>query len=213
MDAMGGLAFLAAGFLVMQAAGQAQEGNEETPRIQKLRGILQENIARLPLVTPDTDVGKMAFQTLDLSAATVTVDDGIYCAFRFKTPDYATQLAWGFRRFRGLREWYIVPAQGRMFGFASFMDKELPEDVEGLAPKGTRFILQRLDAKNLRPGAEYIMWFRIDQGVVPTITYFLDLVASKRVSYRNAFPLFYTTPPPNPLPSDIEATPAPEPPR
>jgi len=118
--------------------------------------IIQSVAPRFPLVTVGTEPGQCVWNKVTLNRLGKQVD-----AFRFRVPAGARRdLLWCFLCNDLRYEWYILPISGRMTGFrGNFYYK--PEMILGdRTPKGSKDLsLQSLDAANLQPGGEYLIWF------------------------------------------------------
>ena len=83
-------------------------------------------------------------------------------AVRFRVPaGEARGMVWAFVPPANLGGWYILPTAGEMQGFKKFFRPSAQKVLGKKAPEGSRqVLLQTLDAANLKPGGEYIVWFR-----------------------------------------------------
>lgn len=170
----------------------AEEGNDETPHLQKLRFALQAKHGDLPMVSVNTRQEDVSFTTIDLTPSLTTVEGKNYYAFRFTTPKERGPLIWSFRVPRGTFSWYIVPVKGRMQGFTHFDQRRYRRKVSDLGAPGDTFVLQRLPAHNLQPNRDYIMWFGIKEDGVPKIMLSLNVLRSgSSYTYTDTFPMLY----------------------
>jgi hypothetical protein len=70
-------------------------------------------------------------------------------------------MAWAFIPPANVGSWYILPTSGEMEGFKQFFQTGIESVLGKKGPAGAKkVILQSLPAANLKPGGEYILWFR-----------------------------------------------------
>ena len=134
----------------------AAEKQESGP---SFTGPLQSVAPRFREVPVSTEPGKAACHKLTLNTRGKKID-----AVRFRVPEGEPRdMVWAFLPTKTLVGWYILPTAGEMQGFAKFwrpsargtLGKKAPADVD-------RVILQSLAAKHLKPGQEYLLWFRFE---------------------------------------------------
>jgi WD40 repeat protein/Leucine-rich repeat (LRR) protein/DNA-directed RNA polymerase subunit RPC12/RpoP len=107
--------------------------------------------------------------------------DGI----RFKAPaDWGRRdMKWEFvmpavdnERGRAMKSWYITPLAGQMYGFTGY-ERGKDEPIEGIDLPRKYRVIQGLEGGQIRPGAEYLIWFSFEAGTSEVPTYVkLDLV-------------------------------------
>ena len=84
-------------------------------------------------------------------------------AIRFRVPEGEPRaMAWAFIPPANLGGWYILPLSGEMEGFKEFWRPSAQRVLGKKAPAGAKqVLLQLLPASSLKPGEEYILWFRL----------------------------------------------------
>jgi len=98
---------------------------------------------------------------------------------RFKAPaDWGRRdMRWEFimpavdnKRGRAMRFWYIAPLTGEMNGFTGYeLGKDEP--IEGVDIPRKYRVIQGLEGGEIRPGAEYLIWFSFEAGTPEVPTY------------------------------------------
>ena len=83
-------------------------------------------------------------------------------AIRFRVPEGEQRgLVWAFIPPANLGGWYIIPTAGEMDGFKKFFRPSAQKVLGAKAPEGSKqVLLQSLGAAHLKPGGEYLLWFR-----------------------------------------------------
>jgi hypothetical protein len=124
---------------------------------ESFRAALQSVAPRFPNQEAWTDVGKATWTELTLNARGKKVD-----AIRVRTPaGERRDLVWAFSLPKSVDRWYILPVEGQMKqGFRNFW-KARPEELFGKESPANvdRGIIQMLDARQLEPDKEYLIWF------------------------------------------------------
>jgi hypothetical protein len=118
---------------------------------------LQSVAPRFREVPTSPEPGKPLWHKLTLNARGKKLD-----AVRFRVPDgEARAMAWAFIPPANLGGWYIIPTAGEMTGFQRFFRPGARQVLGAKAPEGAKqVLLQSLGAAHLKPGAEYLLWFR-----------------------------------------------------
>lgn len=139
---------------------------------------VQKAAPRFRLVEPSTEPGQGVWNVVTLNARGKRID-----GVRFRVPDGEKRdLLWALTLPKGLEQWYVMPADGRMArGFRSFkkvkagslFGKDAPE------PDGPA-VLQALAGENLEPGKEYVLWFMFRDDEPATIPMALALLPGVR---------------------------------
>ena len=134
----------------LTAAEAAKEGEAFT-------GPLQSVAPRFREVVATTQPGQAAWHKVTLNTRGKKLD-----AVRFRVPEGEPRdLVWAFLPPPTLASWYVLPATGAMDGFTQFWRANASTVLGKKAPPGAnRVLLQALPAKNLKPGGEYLLWFR-----------------------------------------------------
>ena len=134
----------------LTAAEAAKEGEAFT-------GPLQSVAPRFREVVPTTQPGQATWYKVTLNTRGKKLD-----AVRFRVPEGEPRdLVWAFLPPPTLTTWYILPTAGSMDGFTQFWRANASTVLGKKAPPGaSRVLLQSLPAKNLKPGGEYLIWFR-----------------------------------------------------
>ena len=111
-------------------------------------------------------------------------------AVRFRVPEGEPRgMAWAFIPPANLAGWYIIPAAGEMEGFKQFFRGDARQIMGAKAPEGAELVLlQSLGAANLKPGGEYLLWFRFrDEKPAPLyLTIALPPVAGDAAAFDEA---------------------------
>lgn len=104
---------------------------------------------------------------------------------RFKAPaDWGRRdMKWEFvmpavdnERGRAMKSWYITPLTGEMKGFTGY-DRGKDEPIKGVDLPRKFCVSQGLEGGQIRPGAEYLIWFSFEAGSPEVPTYVsIDLV-------------------------------------
>jgi hypothetical protein len=120
-------------------------------------GPLQSVAPRFREVPVSVEPGKSTWHKLTLNARGKKID-----AIRFRVPEGEQRgMAWAFIPPANLGGWYIIPVSGEMKGFTKFFRPTAQRVLGAKAPEGAKqVLLQSLGAANLKPGGEYVMWFR-----------------------------------------------------
>jgi len=142
----------------LTAAEAAKEGEAFT-------GPLQSVASRFREVVATTQPGQAMWHKVTLNARGKKLD-----AVRFRVPEGEPRdLIWAFLPPPTLAGWYILPTTGAMDGFTQFWRSNASTVLGKKAPPGaSRVLLQSLPAKNLKPGGEYLIWFRFkDEKATP----------------------------------------------
>jgi hypothetical protein len=118
---------------------------------------LQSVAPRFREVPTSPEPGKPLWHKLTLNARGKKLD-----AIRFRVPDGEERgMAWAFIPPANLAGWYIIPTAGEMDGFKEFFRPSAQKILGAKAPEGAKqVLLQSLGAAHLKPGGEYILWFR-----------------------------------------------------
>jgi hypothetical protein len=118
---------------------------------------LQSVAPRFREVPTSPEPGKPLWHKLTLNGRGKKLD-----AVRFRVPEGdARGMAWAFIPPANLAGWYIIPASGEMNGFKKFFRPSAQKVLGAKAPQGSKqVILQSLGAAELKPGGEYLLWFR-----------------------------------------------------
>ena len=118
---------------------------------------LQSVAPRFREVPPGIEPGKPLWHKLTLNARGRKID-----AIRFRVPEGdARGMAWAFIPPANLGGWYIIPMAGEMNGFKKFFRPSAQKILGAKAPQGAKqVLLQSLGAADLKPGGEYLLWFR-----------------------------------------------------
>jgi hypothetical protein len=120
-------------------------------------GPLQSVAARFREVPASPEPGKPLWHKLTLNARGRKID-----AVRFRVPEGEPRgMAWAFIPPANLTGWYIIPVSGEMTGFQKFFRPSAAKVLGAKAPEGAKqVLLQSLSAAHLKPGGEYLLWFR-----------------------------------------------------
>jgi hypothetical protein len=131
------------------AAAQTQGAAFTTP--------LRSVAPRFREVPTASEPGKPLWHKLMLNTRGKKLD-----AIRFRVPEgEARGMAWAFIPPANLAGWYIIPTTGEMEGFEKFFRPDARKILGAKAPEGAKqVLLQSLGAANLKPGGEYLLWFR-----------------------------------------------------
>lgn len=119
---------------------------------------LQSVAPRFREVPVAAEPGEPRWHKLTLNARGRKID-----AVRFRVPEGEKRgMAWAFLPPANLAGWYIIPASGEMDGgFKQFFRPGAQKVLGAKAPKDAKqVLLQSLGAAHLKPGGEYILWFR-----------------------------------------------------
>ena len=118
---------------------------------------LQSVAPRFREVPVAPEPGKPLWHKVTLNARGKRID-----AVRFRVPEGEPRgMAWAFIPPPNLAGWYIIPAAGEMEGFEKFFRPSAQKVLGAKAPEGAKqVLLQSLGAANLKPGGEYLLWFR-----------------------------------------------------
>src|SRR5688572_3939536 len=108
-------------------------------------------------VPVSTEAGKALWHKVTLNSRGRQLD-----GIRFRVPEgEARDMAWAFIPPANVGSWYILPTSGEMEGFKQFFQPGIESVLGKKGPAGAKkVILQSLPAANLKPGGEYILWFR-----------------------------------------------------
>ena len=108
---------------------------------------------------------------------------------RFKAPadQGRRDMKWEFvmpavdnERGRAMKFWYITPLAGEMSGFTGY-ERGKDEPIEGVDLPRKYRVIQGLEGGQIRPGAEYLIWFSFEAGSPEVPTYVkIDLVPPAR---------------------------------
>ena len=116
---------------------------------------LQE--ALVPVIVPHTGKQKPKWHQLNVNR-----DASQFSVVRFKSPlKKDADLEWVFNA-PTMTNWYIIPVEKTMKGFRNF---KIERDVrmQGVEfPENSRLHFQRLTGGEIKPGKEYLLWFRFD---------------------------------------------------
>jgi hypothetical protein len=120
-------------------------------------GPLQSVAPRFREVPASLEPGKPLWHKLTLNARGRKLD-----AIRFRVPEGEPRgMAWAFIPPANLSGWYIIPVSGEMTGFNKFFRPNAAKVLGAKAPEGAKqVLLQSLSAAHLKPGGEYLLWFR-----------------------------------------------------
>jgi hypothetical protein len=131
------------------AAAQTQGPAFRTP--------LQSVAPRFREVPTSPEPGKPVWHKLTLNARGKKID-----AVRFRVPDgEARGMVWAFIPPANLGGWFIIPTAGEMDGFKRFFRPGARQVLGAKAPEGAKqVLLQSLGSAHLKPGGEYLLWFR-----------------------------------------------------
>ena len=118
---------------------------------------LQSVAPRLREVPASPEPGKPLWHKVTLNARGKKLD-----AVRFRVPEGEKRgMAWAFIPPANLAGWYIIPTAGEMEGFQKFFRPAAKQVLGAKAPEGAKqVLLQSLGSDHLKPGGEYILWFR-----------------------------------------------------
>ena len=119
---------------------------------------LQSVAPRFREVPASAEPGKSVWHKLTLNARGKKLD-----AIRFRVPEGdARGMAWALIPPANLGGWYIIPTAGEMNGgFKKFFRPSAQKVLGAKAPaEAKQVLLQSLGAAHLKPGAEYLVWFR-----------------------------------------------------
>jgi hypothetical protein len=121
------------------------------PALQAAAG----RFARIP--TTPVDIGR--WLSLPLNQTAVEAAGARLDCVRFTVPPQGGDLVWCFALPRASSSWYIVPVVGTGGGFTRFFrGRDYADAPYGSDHRQTTY-LQSLDAANLTPGADYLLWF------------------------------------------------------
>lgn len=120
-------------------------------------GPLQSVAPRFREVPVAPEPGKPLWHRLTLNGRGKKID-----AVRFRVPEGEERgMAWAFIPPANLSGWYILPTAGEMNGFKKFFRPSAQKILGPKAPAGAKQVyLQSLSATHLKPGGEYLLWFR-----------------------------------------------------
>ena len=120
-------------------------------------GPLQSVAPRFREVPVSAEPGKPLWHKVTLNGRGKKID-----AVRFRVPEgEARGMAWAFIPPANLGGWYIIPTAGEMTGFTKFFRPGAQKVLGAKAPEGAKqVLLQSLGAAHLKPGGEYLIWFR-----------------------------------------------------
>ena len=120
-------------------------------------GPLQSVAPRFREVPASPEAGRPLWHKLTLNARGKKLD-----AVRFRVPEgEARGMAWAFIPPANLSGWYIIPTSGETTGFQKFFRPSAGKILGAKAPEGAKQVyLQSLGAAHLKPGGEYLLWFR-----------------------------------------------------
>jgi WD40 repeat protein len=125
--------------------------------VEKLQETLVPVLADLPVIAPHTGKQKPKWHQLNVNR-----DASRFAVVRFKSPlKKDADLEWVFNA-PNMTNWYIVPVEKTMKGFRNF---KIERDVrmQGVEfPENSRLHFQRLTGGEIKPGNEYLLWFRFD---------------------------------------------------
>lgn len=118
---------------------------------------LQSVAPRFREVPVSPEPGKPQWHKITLNARGKKLD-----AIRFRVPEGEQRgMAWAFIPPANLGGWYIIPTAGEMNGFKNFFRPSAQKVLGAKAPEGAKqVLLQSLGAAHLKPGGEYLLWFR-----------------------------------------------------
>jgi hypothetical protein len=141
---------------------------------EEFRTLLQSVAGSFAEIRPGTKWGEVKWERVVLNRAGKGVD-----ALRFTTPtDGPRNLVWAFVYPKGMpKGWGIRSTKGRMYGFKEF---EAPEaeaftELPGIG-RPAAVVLQRHAAEHLKPGREYLLWFRFKTSEPVEMQVGVDLV-------------------------------------
>ncbi|MBT6495658.1 MAG: hypothetical protein HOL01_14005, partial [Planctomycetaceae bacterium] len=130
---------------------------DDEATVGNLQEALVPVLADLPVIAPHT--GK---QTPKWHQLNVNRDASRFAVVRFKSPlKKDADLEWVFNA-PNMTNWYIIPVENSMKGFRNF---KIERDVRiaGVEfPENSRLHFQRLTGGEIKPGQEYLLWFRFD---------------------------------------------------
>jgi hypothetical protein len=134
----------------LAAAAAETQGAAFTTPLQSVAPLFRE-------VPTSPEPGKPLWHKLTLNARGKKLD-----AVRFRVPEGDPRgMAWAFIPPANLSGWYIIPTAGEMKGFKRFFRPSAQKVLGAKAPEGAKQVfLQSLGAAHLKPGAEYLLWFR-----------------------------------------------------
>ena len=118
---------------------------------------LQSVAARFREVPVAPEPGKPLWHKVTLNRRGKKID-----AVRFRVPEGEKRgMAWAFIPPANVGGWYIIPTAGEMKGFTKFFRPGAQKVLGAKAPEGAKQVfLQSLGAAHLKPGGEYLLWFR-----------------------------------------------------
>jgi WD40 repeat protein len=122
---------------------------------QALRQAIGPVVAQLPDVTPHT--GK---QPAKWHRLTVNRDGSRFAVVKFQSPlKKDADMEWAFIT-PHMTNWYILPLEGTMKGFKNFSRVQNIRVKGAQLPEKQTMTFQRLTGGELKPGREYLLWFR-----------------------------------------------------
>ena len=147
-------------FALFVGAVRADEPTDVPEPYRSLPARLQARAAEFPLVPVTTGDEPAKIVTVALNEhPEVFPNAQAFDAIRFRTPDTpGLDLVWAFIAPKAWLHWYILPVEGSMQGFRNWLDADRAYAGFGL-DAGDALILQTLPAENLKPGADYLIWF------------------------------------------------------
>lgn len=154
--------------------------------LQRAKPEIRQHFDTFPLLPFEYGANGLAvIRLLDTSKDSFVFEQGRYFGFRFKTPAEITGcFSWFFLLSNPDRRitvtdfgWNIIRKAGDMKGFSSYTPDTLAKFPRLAArfPNTVGIIYQDLDASNLLPNEEYLIWFRVpsDENLPPLAISFL----------------------------------------
>ena len=125
--------------------------------------LFQKRLKEFPEVIPGTDPNNIKFQVVTFDKDPINFHGSIYHCIRFKAPKTGGHMLWSFvleDTENNQLPYFILPAKGSFHGFTHFHDWDYYDPVPGHANRGDTLVTQNLDASEIKPEEEYIIWFQ-----------------------------------------------------
>ena len=122
---------------------------------QALQEAIGPVVEELPAVTPHTGKQPPKWHRLKVNR-----DGSQFAVVKFQSPlKKDADLEWAFIA-PGMTNWYIMPLEGTMKGFKNFTRMQNIRVKGAQLPENQTMTFQRLTGGELKPGREYLLWFR-----------------------------------------------------